>query len=237
MLRGLLLSASPKSTFGWCDTEIGWSLQHRLNLTLPLRIMTLPLTQVIYEEKVGLQFEGSVEKESLERVRLQGIFLVFFLGDKEKDWLRTEGSQFRLTVSKGRWFKYMPVCVAGDSKYLVVELPAKARRWLHARSFQLSVRITPLIAQETNGMLASGQTMTIREAGDCPESLLKKLLFGWDEKQYTRVPPVIFGLLEGGRNTKASGCAAREFREADNEGSLKTKEEKIRKNAKLGKRD
>ncbi|XP_067896064.1 uncharacterized protein [Heterodontus francisci] len=205
MLKVFLQTDVPKSTFSWCDAKrtTPQNFKQRLNLHLLHRITTLPLIQVSWKEEIELEFQNSLEKETLKEVKLLGAFLVFFLGDKEKNWLQTEGKNFSVTLRKGKWSKYESLCVTDDSNYIVLELPTKACRWFCSKSLHLSMQMRPIIVDERNGLTALQQSCTkALGAAQCLESLPQKLLFGWDEKRYTRIPPIILVVLKNRRSTR-----------------------------------
>ncbi|XP_038657157.1 uncharacterized protein LOC119968606 [Scyliorhinus canicula] len=206
MLKAFVLTASPKSSFSGCDAEketTAQSFRQRLNLHLLQSIITLPLIQVSWKEDIELEFRNySVEKELRKEVNLLGAFLVFFLGDKEKDWLQSEGRNFSVTLRKGKWSKYEPVCVTNDSNYIILELPTKACKWFYSRSLRLSMQMWPVTVDGRNEFTASGSCAKALGTVQCQESLAQKLLFGWDDKRYTRLPPVILVALKNRRSTK-----------------------------------
>ncbi|GCC24405.1 hypothetical protein chiPu_0002805 [Chiloscyllium punctatum] len=205
ILQAFLQTRLPTSTFSWCDAEKGatpLNSKPRLNLHSPHRVITLPLIQVSWKEEIELEFQNSLDKETLKEVKLLGAYLVFFLGDKEKDWLQSEGRNFSLTLRKGKWSKYEPVCIDNDSNYIILELPTKACKWFCSRSLHLSMQMRLVTVDGRNGLTASQQNCGKGlEAAQCEESLPQKLLFGWDEKRYTRIPPIILAILKNKRST------------------------------------
>ncbi|XP_072900658.1 uncharacterized protein [Hemitrygon akajei] len=205
MLRTVLQARMPQSACSRCEAEKGAPLQSlnpRLNLNLLHKIITLPLIQVSWKEIIELEFQNSLRKEALKEMKLYSVFLVFFLDD-EKDWLPSKQRNFSIIIRKGRWSKNKPVCVADDSKYIVLELPAKACKWFCSRTLHLTLQMSPVAAERKNWTAVSQQDCArLPGASECQESLPQKLLFAWDKKRYTRITPTILAVLKRRRLTK-----------------------------------
>ncbi|XP_069744688.1 uncharacterized protein [Narcine bancroftii] len=147
MVRNLLADLPPP-TYSRCGAEQGAlrrNFKQRFHLHLLHQVIAMPLIQVSWKEAIELEFQTPAGKEALTKVKLYGTFLVFFL-DEEKDWLPHQERNFSISIKKGRWSKHELVCVTDDSKYIILELPAKACEWFCSPSLQISMQMRPLCA-------------------------------------------------------------------------------------------